>query len=69
MPKHIDHLVKRFLQWPLPDSVCSDLCVTDRTYAIRYPGLRRGTNLLTADEARQMIEYLLSDDRDAEKRR
>jgi hypothetical protein len=52
-------LVDRFLSWPLPQSVCSDLCVTDRSY--KFP--RSGTNLLTADEARQMIEYLLGDPR------
>ena len=46
-------LVDRFLSWPLPDSVCSDLCATTRG----YPG-RTGTTLLTADEARQMIEYI-----------
>lgn len=51
----IDALVNRFLAWNLPDSVCSDPCVT----IPRYP-LRSGTNLLTADEARQMIKYLLA---------
>lgn len=51
----IDALVERFLAWPLPASVCCDLCVTKSTY--RFP--RSGTNLLTADEARQMIEHLL----------
>ena len=56
----IDVLVDRFLQWKLPDSVCSDLCVTDREYAKRYPGTRCGTNLLTADEARLMIEHIFS---------
>lgn len=56
----IDGMVDRFLQWKLPDSVCSDACAADRTYATRYPGLRSGTNLLTADEARQMIEHVLA---------
>lgn len=46
-------LVDRFLAWPLPDSVCSDQCATTKGYPHRT-----GTNLLTADEARQMIEYL-----------
>ncbi len=49
-----DKLVDRFLQWPLPKSVCSDKCVSEPN----YQGDRVGTNLLTADEARQMIEYL-----------
>ena len=52
----IKMLVDRFLMWPLPKSVRSDLCVTKG-----YGFPRSGTNLLTADEARQMIEYLLSD--------
>jgi hypothetical protein len=48
-------LVNRFLAWKLPDSVCSDQCAN----IPGYPN-RSGTNLLTADEARQMIEYLLA---------
>lgn len=51
----LDKLVDRFLAWPLPKSVCSDVCVTNSN----YPHQRVGTNLLTADEARQMIKYLL----------
>lgn len=53
----IDRMVDRFLTWPLPETVCSDLCVTQADGP--HAHLRRGTNLLTADEARQMIEYLL----------
>lgn len=53
----IQEMVDRFLSWPLPQTVCVDHCATDRT----YPARRYGTNLLTADEARQMIEYLLAD--------
>lgn len=49
-------LVDRFLRWPLPESVCSDACVVQRGYPHRI-----GTNLLTADEARQMLEYVLAD--------
>lgn len=50
----IDTLVDRFLTWKLPESVCSDLCASRRG----YPN-RTGTNLLSADEARLMIEHLL----------
>lgn len=53
---HLDKLVDKFLTWPLPDSVCSDLCATKQG----YPN-RSGTNLLSATEARQMIEYLLNE--------
>lgn len=48
-------LVDAFLAWPLPESVCSDACVTERAAPHRI-----GTNLLTADEARQMFEHALS---------
>ena len=54
---NLDKLVDRFLSWPLPQSVCSDGCVTDRD----YPHQRIGTNLLTADEAKQMLAYVLTD--------
>lgn len=53
--KELNHMVNRFLSWPLPKSVCSDTCVSDRNY--QFP--RSGTNLLTADEARQMLEYVM----------
>jgi len=53
----LDQLVDRFLSWPLPKSVCSDLCVTMNDY--QFP--RYGTNLLTATETKQMLEYLLGE--------
>jgi hypothetical protein len=55
MSDRIRLLVDRFLAWPLPKSVRSDPCVT-----VDYPHQRSGTNLLTADEARQMFEYLFA---------
>lgn len=54
-PVQLSALVDRFLRWPLPKTVRADLCVT-----MDYPHPRTGTNLLTADEARQMFEYLTS---------
>lgn len=52
----IDKLVDRFLAWPLPASVASDPCAS-------MPGRpdRSGTNLLTAAEAKQMLEHVLGD--------
>lgn len=47
-------IVTRFLNWPLPQSVLPDSCVMDRNYPNRI-----GTNLLTATEARQMLEHVL----------
>lgn len=51
----INKLVDRFLAWPLPDSVCSDLCATKQGYPHRS-----GTTLLSAAEAKQMLEYVLT---------
>jgi hypothetical protein len=51
-----DEMVDRFLRWPLPQSVASDMCVTNSD----YPHGRWGTNLLTEGEARQMLEFVLS---------
>ena len=50
----IDKMVDLFLIWPLPKTVCPDQCALDRNFLHRT-----GTNLLTADEARQMFEYIL----------
>lgn len=54
-PDVLNTLVVRFLMWPLPKSVRSDQCVT-----MDYEFPRSGTNLLTADEAKQMVDYLLA---------
>lgn len=47
-------MVDRFLTWPLPFSVCADLCATHQSDG------RTGTNLLTALEARAMLEHVLA---------
>lgn len=52
----VKQLVNKFLAWPLPESVCPDLC-TNVTRE-QYPHPRIGTMLLTAIEAEQMIRYL-----------
>lgn len=54
--KVTDEMVNRFLSWPLPASVRSDDCATVQGYPHRS-----GTTLLTADEARQMLEHVLQD--------
>lgn len=51
-----EEMVNRFLSWPLPESVCADLCAT-----IQGTG-RVGTNLLSALEAGQMLKYVLDAD-------
>lgn len=53
----IKKLVDRFLTWKLPDTVRPDACVLDMNHPFRH--LMTGTTLLTADEARQMIEHIL----------
>ncbi len=50
----LKEMTERFLTWPLPASVCSDNCATMPNYPHRS-----GTTLLTADEARQMLEYVV----------
>lgn len=49
----VDRLVDRFLTWPVPASVSPD-------GTPGRPG-RTGTNLLSAEEARQMFEFVLGD--------
>jgi hypothetical protein len=56
----IDKLVNRFLSWKLPSTVSADLISTVPTP--ENIELRSGTNLLTADEARQMFEYVLAEE-------
>jgi hypothetical protein len=48
----MDVMVQRFLGWPVPFSVCADLCAT------RQEKGRSGTNLLSAIEAREMLTYV-----------
>lgn len=50
----IKQLVDKFLNWPLPESVCSDNCATIPGYPHRV-----GTNLLTAVEGQQMLEHIV----------
>lgn len=49
----IETMTNAFLRWPLPESVCADLCATKQG-----PG-RIGTNLLTFTEANQMIRAIV----------
>jgi len=51
----LNEKVERFLSWKLPKSVRADLCTCERD----YPHPRSGTNLLTAVEAKQMIQHIL----------
>jgi hypothetical protein len=60
--KITDDLINRFLNYPLPKSVCSDTCVTE----CNYPHARCGTNLLTHEEAKAMLEYVLANVPDSE---
>lgn len=51
---NINTLVDRFLAWRLPEGTCADPCACNPT----YPN-RTGTNLLNAEQARQMFEHVL----------
>lgn len=54
-----DEMVSRFLTWRLPDDFAPDCGVsfTKPNHPTSWPV---GTNLLTAIQARQMLEYVLS---------
>ncbi len=58
----IDKMVDRFLGWRLPEDFGPDSYVTfDREKAKQNPNFWPiGTNLLTADQAREMIQHMLS---------
>ena len=61
----IDNMVTRFLSWPLPRTFSPDCGISfDRRYLDEGNPVKAwpvGTNLLTAAEARQMIEHLIHD--------
>lgn len=60
MSTYISKLVDRFLGWKLPQSFSPDCYVTfDRERAKAGESWPIGTNLLTADEARAMLEHIL----------
>lgn len=48
---NVDAMVGAFLRWPLPDTVCPDPCASIPGYKDRV-----GTNLMTAVEAKKMIQ-------------
>ena len=50
--KEIEDMANAFLQWPLPESVCADLCATQHGKG------RIGTNLLNFTEAHAMFEAI-----------
>lgn len=58
----IDGMVNRFLGWKLPQNFYPDCYVSfDREKASQSPhGWPTGTNLLTAEQARKMFEYVMA---------
>lgn len=58
--KLIEDMTNAFLRWPLPDSVCADLCATMQGYAQRV-----GTNLLGFTEAKAMFTEIVGPQLDA----
>jgi hypothetical protein len=49
-------LAERFCAAPLPESVCADLCATKSGQSGRY-----GTSLLTIDEAKEVLRFVLEE--------
>lgn len=56
MSERIDEMVNRFLAWRLPDDFMPDAGIT---FAPASSGWPVGTNLLTANQAKAMIEHVL----------
>ena len=54
---HLQALAERFCAASLPETVCADLCATHQG-----PG-RTGTNLLTVEEAHEVLGHVLADGR------
>ena len=72
--KQIDEMVDRFLSWELPEDFCPDCGISFEgavTIALDGKKVTRkeagpgwwpvGTNLFTADQAREMIKHLLGE--------
>ncbi|WP_203309783.1 hypothetical protein [Sphingomonas beigongshangi] len=57
MAHTLNALANRFVATPLPEGVAADLCATRAD----YPHQRYGTNLLTVDQAAQMLGEILGD--------
>jgi hypothetical protein len=72
--EQIDKMVDRFLSWPLPKDFCPDCGITfDRMVNKHVDGEIKecdrhnagpgwwpvGTNLFTADQAREMVKHML----------
>ena len=67
LTKTIDELVNRFLRWKLPKGFSPDGGISFKRIP-DFPELNKGeyepvgTNLFTADQAKEMFEYLLDDE-------
>ena len=61
---NIDKMVNRFIRWKLPQDFGPDAGVTFNPghIAPSSPHWPTGTNLLTADQARQMFEHVTADE-------
>ena len=57
MPYTLQELAERFCAAPLPRSVCVDRCATQPDYP--YP--RTGTNLMTVEEAKTVLAFVLNE--------
>ena len=58
--KTMDELVSRFLAWNLPENFAPDAGVYFKPPS-HMAGWPTGTNLLTADQAKQMLTHVLGD--------
>ena len=69
--EQIDKMVDRFLGWKIPKDFCPDAGISfEPEHSVDYmaskgkPPMRHepvGTNLFTADQAKEMIKYMFED--------
>lgn len=62
--EHIKHMVDRFLSWKLPEDFIPDGGITFRAEFNEHTAHPMkhepsGTNLLTAEQARKMVEHMI----------
>lgn len=64
--EQINKMVDRFLGWKLPENFCPDAGISFKAeynentpYPMKHEPV--GTNLFDAEQAREMIKYMLSD--------
>lgn len=56
--KQIEHMVRRFLLWEVPESFSPDAGITYTPHPT-IPSRPNGTNILDYTEAKEMVEFMI----------